>query len=238
MSTITGTFGSGTDWSAMNAAARGDGVQRKALDRADSGTKGVDIAEQKSARAQVRESTGLDTHGSATLSKRADTDSNRSLSAAELDAATKSLVPPPKDTLQFLQRRLGSESESQPRGTVFGRIDGSADGGLRKSEFVAAGPTHRPGIESTTPENLATTGGTADAAYEQLAKVFEAADGDGDGALSHGEFAALKTRLRDSAADALGVNADTESLTASAAVAAYRQDRFDLVSVAQSLAEG
>lgn len=234
MNTIRGSLGSSTDWSAVNTASRNEGVQRRGLERADRGAQGLDIAELKTDRAEVRARTGADTTGSAELRKRVDADADGTLAAGEL-AAARSLVPPPKDTLEFVQRRVAADTESESQGTVFGRIDADGDGGLRKGEFVAAGPTRRPGATDATPEDAATIGGSADAARGLLAKAFEAADGNQDGALDKAEFLALKQQAREGVAVALGTEEDAGMLTAKAAVDAYRKDQFDLVAAAQAL---
>lgn len=238
MSMIKELPGSSAGWSALNATARRDSVQRKALDRADRSGDGVGLGEQKAARAQVHDSTGLDTHGSARLKKAVDGDADGSLRGAELDAGADRLLASPQDTVAFLQRRQAQPSEAPPQAGIFGHVDGDADGGLRKGEFVAAGPTQRPGATSSTPENPSTPQASPAAAYERLAKVFAAADADGDNTLAQPEFTALKTAARTSAAELLGKSSDSESLNIFAAVDAYQEDSFDLAAVTRKLEAG
>lgn len=170
MASIGGVGGASSAW-AGQGASRAEAMKQRMFSKVDAdGSKGVDASELASMLLDLAAKTGTEAGDASELMTKMDGDGNGSLSADELDAGMKRLMPPPASTMQFVQQRHGDAGAATE--AMFDTHDADGDEGVSSEELSAL---------------LEEIGG---AAGSSGASVLASLDTDGDGTLSKGEFAA------------------------------------------------
>ena len=147
------------------------------LDTDSSG--GIDKTELQSAFDKVAGATGTSARSADDLFSTIDSDGDGKISASELDAGMKSLMPPPSSTVDFASRREGRAERA------FAKLDADGSGSLDADELQSMLDARKAGAASAASSTDSSTGSAALTGADLLKKL----DTDGDGKVSEAEFA-------------------------------------------------
>lgn len=179
MSSIASVGGANGTWADMSSS-RASAMKERMFAKTDaSGSGGVDKAELQTLFDKIAKKTGTTAADAQTQLSKMDSDGNGSLSKDELDTGLKSLMPPPKSTVDFAQQHSADKDAAVSE--LFSKLDADGSGGLDATELKSL--TDKLAADDTNVSDSASR-----LSAEADAAVFKALDTDGDGLISKGEL--------------------------------------------------
>jgi Ca2+-binding EF-hand superfamily protein len=183
MSSISGVGSSSHAWTDISSSRQG-AMKAKMFGKADAdGSGGVDQTELQNLFDKVATKTGASATSASEQFGKMDADGDGSLSSDELSSGMKSLMPPPRSTVDFAQRRGDDGGSEAAVNELFSNLDADSSGDLNATELKAL-------TDRMAADLSGSTGTDNSASSAAAAAVFKALDKDEDGAISKGELTA------------------------------------------------
>jgi Ca2+-binding EF-hand superfamily protein len=171
MSSISSVGSAKSAWADMSSS-RASAMKERMFAKADAdGNGGVDKAELQSLLDKISKKTGTTAADAQTQLSKMDGDGNGSLSKDELDTGMKSLMPPPKSTVEFAQQHSADKDAAVSE--LFSKLDADGSGGLDATELKSL-------TDKSAVDGANASGSASSLSAEADAAVFKALDTDGD----------------------------------------------------------
>jgi Ca2+-binding EF-hand superfamily protein len=205
MSTISGV-GSGSNAWADVSSARQSAMKARMFGKADTdGSGGVDQTELQNLFDKVAKKTGATAASASEQFSKMDTNGDGSLSSDELSAGMKSLMAPPKSTVDFAQR------QGMPSGPPPGGGGGEGGGSASTSSTSSSSSTSYDPLDTNQDGVVSAQERAAGVLQDLLKTLTTAMDSNKDG---NGEIDSFKTQLA-SAFSGTSASASTTSASSS-----------------------
>jgi len=213
MSTISGV-GSGSNAWADVSSARQSAMKARMFGKADAdGSGGVDQTELQNLFDKVAKKTGTTAASASEQFSKMDTNGDGSLSSDELSAGMKSLMAPPKSTVDFAQRQ--GMSGPPPGGPPPAGGGGGEGGGSASTSSTSSSSSTSYDPLDTNQDGVVSAQERAAGVLQDLLKTLTTAmDSNKDGNISKGEIDSFKTQLA-SAFSGTSASASTTSASSS-----------------------